>query len=325
MNLDLKEKDINTYNSVFEEKYQERTGKSQLATDNFYTLITKFYEKGWGDSFHFARRLKNETFEDSLLRHEMYLAEKLELKPDHKVLDVGCGVMGPARQIAAATGAHITGLTINQYQVDRSRELNETSEISHLLSVQQGDYMKMPFSENSFDRMFAIEALCHAPDLGGVYDQIYSRLKPGGVACFYQWCLNDNYDPDNPEHVKIKEEIEYGNSIIRLKTIREIDAYLEKSPFTVIETVDLVEQQGENSVPWYGTLQAGWSLKQFRQTKASRTFMKYFLRTFEALGIFPKGITKTQQVLLVAADALVKAGKLKIFTPMYFIKVRKDI
>ncbi len=325
MNLDVKEKDINTYNSVFEEKYQQRTSKSQLATDNFYTLITKFYEKGWGNSFHFARRQKGESFGDSILRHEKYLAEKLELKPGDKVLDVGCGIMGPARFIASITGAHITGLTINQYQVDRSRELNEASEVSDLLGVRQGDYMDMPFDEDSFDKMFAIESLCHAPDLGGVYEQIYKHLKPGGTACFYQWCLNDSYDPANPEHVKIKEGIEYGNSITRLKTMKEINEYLEKSPLTVVETIDLLEHQGDDSVPWYGTLQAGWSLKQFRQTKLSRTFMSYILRIFEALGVFPKGVSKTQQVLLVAADALVKAGRLKIFTPMYFIKVKKEI
>lgn len=33
------------------------------------------------------------------------------------VLDVGCGVGGPAREIAKFTGAHITGITINEYQV----------------------------------------------------------------------------------------------------------------------------------------------------------------------------------------------------------------
>lgn len=37
-----------------------------------------------------------------------------------KVLDVGCGVGGPAREIAHFTGAHVTGLNNNAYQVQRA-------------------------------------------------------------------------------------------------------------------------------------------------------------------------------------------------------------
>lgn len=37
-----------------------------------------------------------------------------------KVLDVGCGVGGPAREIAHFTGAHITGLNNNAYQIQRA-------------------------------------------------------------------------------------------------------------------------------------------------------------------------------------------------------------
>lgn len=56
MNLKVKEKDINHYDEIFEEKdYSAREKGAQAATDKFYTLITKFYEKGWGQSFHLHR------------------------------------------------------------------------------------------------------------------------------------------------------------------------------------------------------------------------------------------------------------------------------
>jgi sterol 24-C-methyltransferase len=37
-----------------------------------------------------------------------------------RVLDVGCGVGGPAREIAHFTGAHVTGLNNNAYQLQRA-------------------------------------------------------------------------------------------------------------------------------------------------------------------------------------------------------------
>jgi len=253
------------------------------------------------------------------------LVLKLGLTSNDKVLDVGCGIMGPARNIARISGAKIIGLTINQYQVDRCEELNNASSVSHLLNVQQGDFIKMSFPENSFDKMFAIEALCHAPNLKGVYEQMYSRLKPGGRACFYQWAMTDKYDPSNSEHIKAIEMIEYGNSICQLKTIDEIDNTLQESPLTVIETIDLAVADSENDVPWYSTLQSGWSLSQIRHTKISRTLVGKILQTFETLRILPKGISNTQKVLLVAADGLVKGGKLGIFTPMYLVVVEKQL
>lgn len=50
-------------------------------------------------------------------RHEYYLGGRLEVKPGAKVLDCGCGIGGPYRNIAKFTGADITGITINEYQV----------------------------------------------------------------------------------------------------------------------------------------------------------------------------------------------------------------
>ena len=76
-------------------------------------------------------------------------------------------------------------------------------------------------------------------------------------------------------------------------------------------------------MPWYSTLQSGWSLKQIRQTKGSRIVMRRVLKTFEALHIVKKGVGKTQKIILVAADALVEGGKLEIFTSMYLVVVGK--
>lgn len=107
MSEGVQQKKVDDYNAIFAERdYSKRTKEAQKATDNFYTLLTKFYERGWGQSFHFAPRFSGEVFESSIIRHEHFLADKLGLTKEDKVLDVGCGVMGPARNIAKYTGAH---------------------------------------------------------------------------------------------------------------------------------------------------------------------------------------------------------------------------
>lgn len=71
--------------------------------NGYYDGATELYEYGWGDSFHFCRYYPGEPFYQGIARHEHYLAAKAGLKSGMRVLDVGCGVGGPAREISNFT------------------------------------------------------------------------------------------------------------------------------------------------------------------------------------------------------------------------------
>ena len=57
-----------------------------------------------------------------------------------KVLDIGCGVGGPMRNIVKATGGHVTGITINEYQVGRCKKLNKEAGVADLTEIVQGNF-----------------------------------------------------------------------------------------------------------------------------------------------------------------------------------------
>ena len=57
------------------------------------------------------------------------------------MLDVGCGVGGPAREIAKFTGANIVGLNNNDYQIERATRYAAKEKLSHQLSFTKGDFM----------------------------------------------------------------------------------------------------------------------------------------------------------------------------------------
>lgn len=59
-----------------------------------------------------------------------------------RVLDVGCGVGGPAREIARFSDAHVTGLNNNAFQVDRARKYTEKAGLSERVEFVKGDFMK---------------------------------------------------------------------------------------------------------------------------------------------------------------------------------------
>ncbi|KAI8545861.1 hypothetical protein RHMOL_Rhmol07G0070300 [Rhododendron molle] len=147
--------------------------------------------------------------------HSYYGGEEKDRKDNYTdmVLDVGCGIGGPLREIAQFSMTSITGLNIHEYQITRGKALNRKVGLDKTCDFVKADFMKMPFPDNSFDAVYAIEATCHAPDVVACYKEIYRVLKPGQCFAVYEWCMTDSFDPHNQEHQNIKAEIELGNGL----------------------------------------------------------------------------------------------------------------
>lgn len=96
---------------------------------------------GWAQSFHFCRFAYGEPFKQALARHEHYLAHVMGLRDNMNVLDVGCGVGGPAREICKFSGANITGLNNNDYQIDRATWYAQKEGLADKLKFVKGDFM----------------------------------------------------------------------------------------------------------------------------------------------------------------------------------------
>ena len=99
------------YRDGFAEKPEHGNGAAALIARRYYELVTQFYERGWGESFHFAPRHKGETLAAALRRYERDLGERLGLLAGQDVLELGCGIGGPMRHIAEDFGVHVTGVT----------------------------------------------------------------------------------------------------------------------------------------------------------------------------------------------------------------------
>ena len=255
------------------------------------------------------------------------------------MLDVGCGVGGPAREIARFTGAHVTGITINEYQVQRAARYAAQDGLAGSCSFVQGDFMALPFDEESFDAVYAIEATVHAPTLEGVYSQIYRVLKPGGVFGVYEWVMTDAYDNDNIEHRKLRLGIEQGDGIANMVKAEVALAAIKAAGFELLEAEDLADRfqegvEGSDPAPWYWPLDgSGWRyansigdlLGTFRMTRWGRWAAHNFMATLETLRLAPPGTKKTGDSLSEAAEALVMGGKKKLFTPMFLMVARKPV
>ncbi len=289
----------------------------------YYDLVTDFYEYGWGKSFHFAPRVPRESFKASLVRHEHYLSDALGLRPGMLVADLGCGVGGPLLEIARYSGAKIVGVNSNAYQLERARKSTEDAGLTHLAEYLHCDFLNVDAPDESFDAMYDIEATCHAPDKLSIYREIFRLLKPGGVFGGYQYCLTDRFDAQNPRHLKIKADIQQGGALLVIDDYQTVDDALRTVGFEVLEARDLAVQTGP-SIPWYQPLVgSGLSIAAFRSSRVGRWLTENTLRALETLRLAPKGTARVAETLNLCAAAMVEAGRLGIFTPMYFIHARK--
>jgi sterol 24-C-methyltransferase len=261
---------------------------------------------------------------ESIRRHEHYLALRLGLKPGDGVLDVGCGIGGPLREIALFSGAHITGLNNNAYQISRAMYHNGRTGrcLDHTTRFVKADFMKMPFDDKTFDAVYQIDATCHAPDQVGCYKEILRVLKPGQSFAGYEWCATDLYDRSNPQHKSVMAEIELGNGLPDVRTTAETIDALKAAGFEVLEFCDLALTA---DIPWWDPVDPdNWTrLENLRTTKVGRMVTHRLVKNLEWLGLAPKGSLEVATMLERAADGLVAGGKLGIFTPLFFFLARK--
>ena len=294
----------------------------------YYDLCGEFMLFGWGESLHFAPLSPRESLEDSKIRHQRLMIDKLELHEGMTVIDIGCGIGGPMRRVVRETDVRIVGLNNNEVQLGKAKELNAEAGIAHMVDYLACSFMEMgPVADDTFDRGYAIESTCHAPDKAGAFAEIYRVLKPGALFWGQEMCLTDEFDPDDRRHRAIKQELMHGIALKDIATMGEVNRALEAAGFQVIEGRDHAVEEGSPTTPWYQPMETrGGTLGDaLRRTPLGRKLLIWASRLAEAVGVFPKGSSSVIGLMDRTANAYVEGGRAGIFTPLYCFLARKPL
>ncbi|RNE99971.1 sterol 24-c-methyltransferase [Trypanosoma rangeli] len=329
-------KDVSATADRFRERFEgktasvsERKAETTTMVNEYYDLVTDFYEYGWGQHFHFAPRYFGESFFESIARHEYFLAYQGQFKPTDTVLDLGCGVGGPARNIVRFTNCNVMGVNNNEYQISRARRHDTKHGMNSKINYTKTDFSEMCFGDNEFDGAYAVEATCHASDKVKCFKEVYRVIKPGSYFVLYEWCVTDKYDPNNEEHRRIIHQIELGDSLPELETAQQVLRALEASGFTVEDSFDVAERFESSPIKntaWYAPLQGSYTtLTGFKSTPVGRWITNKMCHVLEFVGLAPRGTYKTTEILEEAVKGLVLGGEMGIFTPSFFVKARKPL
>lgn len=217
------------------------TGSRQTRTAHYIDAVRGYYElsrefnlalpmpswhfttfapdQGPGDLFEACEALEGAVADDGGFR------------PGDHVLDLGCGIGGPAFTIARHSGASVTGINITPWQVIEARARAESAGLSETVRFVEGDFMNMPFDTGTFDAAYTFEALCHSPDYEALFHEVARVLKPGGVFIGTdEVCKDATSDEDYQRFI---EPVNAANAIPHMVELGEYGRLLKKAGFVV--------------------------------------------------------------------------------------------
>lgn len=97
-----------------------------------------------------------------------------------KILDCGCGFGGTIASLSDRFDhLQLTGLNIDPRQLERAKQ-QVVPKKNNQIEFVQGDACELPFADNSFDLVLAVECIFHFPSRQRFFQEASRVLKPGG-------------------------------------------------------------------------------------------------------------------------------------------------
>ena len=158
----------------------------QYGQQNMFESILSMYERA-------GIRSDQITLDDLSLIDQLHsggrdgtrhLAELASINPGLHILDVGSGIGGPARTLAAEYGCRVTGIDITEEFVLTSEKLTDLIGLSDQVSFRVGDALDLAFDDEKFDAVWIQNSLMNVEDKDQVFREAYRVLKGGGTLAF---------------------------------------------------------------------------------------------------------------------------------------------
>ena len=142
-----------------------------------------------------GRDIRNLTREDIARLDEFHirgreatreLAQMAGLKEDLQVLDLGCGVGGPARTLAAEFHCRVVGIDLAAEYCRAATVLTERVGLQDRVTFRQGDLTDLPFADSSFDVVWSQHTIMNVRDKGRMIMEAKRVLRRGGRIALHE-------------------------------------------------------------------------------------------------------------------------------------------
>lgn len=126
------------------------------------------------------------------------LADRLPIKAGQHILDIGCGLGGPARYIARRFQCMVSGLDITEPFVEAANKLTALLHMERQVKIEHGDGQHLPYTDSCFDGAYTQHVTMNVPDRPGFFSEAYRVLKPGAFFALTEHGLGPTGDLHYP-------------------------------------------------------------------------------------------------------------------------------
>jgi ubiquinone/menaquinone biosynthesis C-methylase UbiE len=152
---------------------------------------------------------------------------------DKRILDVGCGIGGPAFEMIETHGANVVGIDLEAPLIERARHAARERGLGERCDFQVVEPGPFPFADNTFDIVLSSGAVTQTDDTAGIIADCLRVLKPGGTFTCYEWMRIDAPYSDAMLRWLQLEELTYV-----LETIESFAQLFRDAGFENVEATD---------------------------------------------------------------------------------------
>jgi phosphoethanolamine N-methyltransferase len=164
--------------------------------------------------------------------HVAKMVEGLELE-GRRVLDIGCGLGGPACILAGKHGAHVVGTDLEAPLIERAKRRAARLGVQDRTVFEVVTPGSLTFEDESFDLVMSSGGVTQTPDKLGIFRECLRVLKPGGCFSAYDWMKNDGEYSEDMRYWFEMEGLSYS-----METPERQHAILREAGFDDVEVVD---------------------------------------------------------------------------------------
>ncbi len=178
------------------------------------------------------------THRDSLLRMNEVLSTLARVRADDHVLDAGCGYGGTVLWLAEHVGCRASGVNVVPRQIRTARRAARSRGLESRASFSLADYADTEFPDSSFDVVWGLESVVHAPSKEEFVREAYRLLRPGGRLLISEYMLRDSPPVTAQERAHLQPWLA-GWAMPSLLTPSEYELVMRRAGLSGIEAHDL--------------------------------------------------------------------------------------
>ena len=204
---------------------------------------------------------KNISLDQAQLDKKQLIIEKLQIKENMKVLDIGCGWGGMALQIAKDTGAYVKGITLSKNQLMTAKQRAYEEGLNDKVSFELQDYRE---EKNKFDRIVSVGMFEHV----GInyfptyFSKTYELLKENGIFLLHtigqktkpsatspwirKYIFPGGYIPSLSEILKVTEKLKINITdieVLRLHYAYTLDCWYKNTIRNKSEIIKMFDER----------------------------------------------------------------------------------